>query len=264
MGSLALVSSSAALAEPQESRRPVEAPRKPSVDPSEAVAPLLANLSDLQDRVVRIRTLTGLRFDSSAEGKVVYDYTYGSGVFVSQDGVIATAYHLVRNRTKVPESRREVAVLLHGGSGYLPVDVIAEEPRADLALIQANPRALPFRKWFSLSGKPQPLEGDRSYVLGLRAAAPPDAFEIGVIEGRFRDPDQRLSELYKGDVEGRGPWVGISQRIFPGYSGGAIVDAAGALTGIVIGAPELRGDWVDLSFGVSAEVIGRLLARHQT
>jgi hypothetical protein len=84
-----------------------------------------------------------------------------------------------------------------------------------------------------------------------------------VIEGVFIDGSLRLAELYKNDMEERGPWVAISQQIFPGYSGGAILNASGALTGIVVGAPELRGEWRDFSFGVSAQAIERLLLKYK-
>lgn len=224
-----------------------------------AVQRALVEIHELEQRVVRVRTLKSFRFDSSSRGEVIYDYTYGSGAVLGSQGIIVTAYHLVRDRNKVAEQRREVAVLFAGSERYVPSEVIAEDARADLALLRVNRRALPSGGGFSSHRASQPRTGDPSYVVGLRAEAAPESFEVGVIAGQFLDPSARLESLYHGDLEGRGPWVGITQRIFPGYSGGPILDASGALQGIVVGAPEVEGEWKEFSFGVSAERIDQLL-----
>jgi S1-C subfamily serine protease len=216
-------------------------------------------LEEIAQRIVRIRSLTKVRIDPKAPQGLVYEYTYGTGELISADGLIATAYHLVRDRQKSILGAEEVAVLVRDAKNYVPVDVIAEDPASDVALLQVNPRALPERKYFSMERTSLPEPGERSYVVGLRAEAAADELELGIVAGRFLDARKRLEELAGEKKLGPGPWITISQMILMGYSGGAILDSSGHLVGIVGGAPELHGKWVELSYGTGVEAVMRLV-----
>ncbi len=218
----------------------------------------IASLVDLTDRIVRVRTLIGIRIDSESPESLVYDYSYGTGVLLPEPGLVATAQHLVRARFDVPEGEQEVAIMTRDSAGYLPVDVVTEDAESDLAILSANRRAVPRSKYFRpSSGSPPPI-GAEAYVLGIRAAAPPEDFEVGVISGRFVKGEERLIEV-GGDSYRDRPWLAVSQKILPGYSGGAILDAGGTLVAIVVGAPFHGDEWTGFSFGISVEALVPLL-----
>jgi S1-C subfamily serine protease len=194
----------------------------------------------------------------------VYEYTYGTGVLVNGEGRIVTAFHLVRDRKRSLAGIEEVAIFLRASRSYVPVDVIAEDPISDIAVLRASPRALPYGKFFSIAkGRPLPKVGERSYVIGLRADASEDSFEVGIVGGTFIDAGSRLEELARGKKLGPGPWITVSQMILFGYSGGAIIDGSGELIGIVVGAPELKGKWAEFSYGSGVDAVLRLFAEKE-
>src|SRR5262249_6175968 len=130
-------------------------------------------LEEIAQRIVRIRSLAKVRIDPKAPQALVYDYIYGTGELISSDGLIATAYHIVRDRQKSITGVEEVAVLLRDAKNYIPVDVIAEDPESDVALLQVDPHVFAGRKFFSIERINLPEPGERSYVVGLRAEAAP-------------------------------------------------------------------------------------------
>ncbi len=217
-------------------------------------------LEEIEARIVRVRTLSKTRIDPKVPEGMVYEYTYGTGVFVDGEGTIATAFHLVRDRQKSLVGVEDVAILFRSSRSYIPVDVIAQDPINDVALLRVSPRALPQRKYFILRSAP-PNPGERSYVVGLRAEAAADSFEVGIVGGTFVDAGLRMETLAGDRKLGPGPWITISQMILFGYSGGAILDGSGNLVGIVGGAPELKGKWVEFSYGTGIEAVLRLLTK---
>lgn len=221
------------------------------------------SLAGIEARIVRIRTLVRATLDPKVPTGVVYEYSYGTGAVIGSDGLIATVHHLLRNRQRPIAGGEDVAILTSTSSNYLPVDVLLEDPASDTALLRANPRALRSGKHFDLppEAAPLPLPGERSYVVGLRAEAPAESFEMGIIRGTFIEARERLAEIAAGRPMGQGPWVTISQMILQGYSGGAILDGSGNLIGLVVGAPEWKGRWVEFSYGVGIEAILNLVAK---
>lgn len=217
----------------------------------------IETLSTLFGSVVRVRALSATRIEPNSGGALVRDYEYGSGVLLDPSGLIVTAAHVIRDRHRFPPDEQEVEVLARGTRQYVPAEVVVEEPGDDLALLRVNPRVVQGLEAL----RPVAPETGRStgpaYVLGIRAGAPPEEFEIGIIAGSFRDVDARLAELGGlASVDGR--YLGLSQEIFPGYSGGPILDERGALVGVVLGAPNLEGRWVEFSYGMGGAAIVRL------
>lgn len=221
---------------------------------------LIVDYVSLTDRVVRVRSLSRVTLDPGFPGGLISEFDYGTGVLVGQSGLILTAQHLIRDRSLLPEESQKVAILTRTSPGYLPVEVVAEDPTRDVAVLRATPRFLP--KDRTLDADPakstRPVVGSTAFVIGIRADAPPDDFEVGVIEGRFVDASSQLVEI-GGDKYESDLYVCVSQRIFLGYSGGAVLDGSGRLVGIVVGAPYKGDQWIGFSFGVSIETLENLI-----
>ncbi|HVT59516.1 MAG TPA: serine protease [Thermoanaerobaculia bacterium] len=200
-----------------------------------------------------------IRLDPKNPEGAVYEYSYGTGVLVGADGTIVTANHVVRDHQRAT-GRETVGILTRGSRHYLPVDIVAQDADSDIALLRASPRLLGHKSFFALGPPRLPKPGERSYVVGLRAAAAAESFEIGIIGGSFVDATKRLTELAGGRRPGIGPWITVSQITLQGYSGGAVLDAPGNLVGIVVGAPEWKGEWSEFSYGVGIEALLRLRA----
>jgi serine protease Do len=132
----------------------------------------------------------------------------GAGVIWHQDGLVVTNAHCVRHR--------RLLVRTVGGHS-LDADVVAHDPRLDLALLEAP----------GLRGH-APVLGD---VEGLRAGelllalghplGVSGALALGVLHTVARD-------LQSGDIR----WICADVRLAPGNSGGPLADAAGRVVGI--------------------------------
>jgi S1-C subfamily serine protease len=217
--------------------------------PGQAAPPSLEPLDALLDGVVRVRTLAGLRLGE--QGEVVATYEYGSGALLA-GGFVLTALHTLRDWDRLEPRDREVSILTRTSSGYFPVEVVATNLRRDIAVLRVNPRAL--RGARPLAVAPEaPRAGERAVALGIRAAAAPELFEAGILNGVTLDVRNRMLELGGEAVARGGPWLGISQKILPGYSGGPILNGTGALVGIILGAPFVDDAWSEFSYGVRLE-----------
>jgi S1-C subfamily serine protease len=141
----------------------------------------------------------------------------GSGVLVSDDGVILTALHVVEGAD---------AITLTFANGDTAVGhVVEEQPQRDIAMVQAE--EVPDDVSPAVLGNPGLPVGSEAYAVG----SPYGLFgslSAGVISGRdrsFRLPD--------GDVTVDG-LIQFDAAVNPGNSGGPLLDRAGHVIGIVI------------------------------
>jgi serine protease Do len=132
----------------------------------------------------------------------------GAGVIWHPDGLVVTNAHCVRHR------RLSIRM---GDGRSLDADVVAHDPRLDLALLEAP----------GLRGR-APILGDveslRTGELLLALGHPlgvSGALALGVLHAVARD--QR-----SGGVR----WICADVRLAPGNSGGPLTDAAGRVVGI--------------------------------
>lgn len=160
--------------------------------------------------------------------------SFGTGIIVRKEGILATCYHVVRGALE-DGSGLEVRVQLHDGSIY-PATVYAADPRSDLATLQIQ-----HSKPLNLS----PITvGDGSklfagqFVLAIGnpfgVAAPDGATSAswGIISNIRRSADQ----YYAGnkptiEMHGR-TLVQTDARLNMGSSGCALVNLRGELVGI--------------------------------
>jgi len=155
---------------------------------------------------------------------VVYEETWffqivpkrgtGSGFLISEDGLILTNSHVIEG------DPRQLQVTLHDQSRYR-AQILANDPRSDLALIKITPRKkLPFLK----------LGNSDNLQVGQKVLAIGNPFGLagtlttGVVSALHRsisDADRTLEDMIQTDA-----------AINPGNSGGPLLDSAGNVIGI--------------------------------
>lgn len=155
---------------------------------------------------------------------VVYEETWffqivpkrgaGSGFLISEDGLILTNSHVIEG------DPRELQVTLHDQSRYR-AQILANDPRSDLALIKITPRKkLPFLK----------LGNSDNLQVGQKVLAIGNPFGLagtlttGVVSALHRsisDADRTLEDMIQTDA-----------AINPGNSGGPLLDSSGNVIGI--------------------------------
>ena len=136
----------------------------------------------------------------------------GSGVVVSEDGLILTNAHVVADGTRVDVATTDGRVL--------NATVVSVDPASDLALLKATGggrfRFVPFAD----NDLPEP--GTRLYVLGNPGNQGPQIAWARMGAHRALRVGARPLEF----------WSEIEAPIGPGNSGGAVLDAAGRLVGL--------------------------------
>lgn len=152
----------------------------------------------------------------------------GSGVIIDDDGLIITNHHVAGKATRL-------TCRLHDGSEWLG-DLLGADPMTDLALLRMR---LP------QSGKPRPKlkvaefgdsdevkVGDLCYAMGSPAGLSQSVTK-GIISNTalissgsqsFRLDGENVGELVR--------WLGHDAVIYPGNSGGPLVDENGRIIGI--------------------------------
>ena len=159
-----------------------------------------------------------------------------SAVVVRQDGVLLTAYHVVKDA-------REVQIKLKNGETYDDVALLGVDQRRDIAALRVSATNLPTLPIASLDRvKP----GMAVYSVSQAAALPWTASSGLISAVRMAD-----------EVPGTGAGYRLLQftaPVSPGSSGGLLVDSSGRLLGIIVGAAP---DGQNLNFAVPIEsVIG--------
>ena len=153
----------------------------------------------------------------------------GSGFFVSEDGQVITAWHVLQG-----VARAELK--LPRGERYPLTTVLAEDQKADLLKLSVHiPGGTPFLKVADI----RPQVGEHVLVVGS-----PMGLEESVSEG--------LVSAIR-NIKDRGEFLQISAPISPGSSGGPVVNLQGRVIGVA--AFQVRGQ--NINFAVLG---GRILA----
>jgi S1-C subfamily serine protease len=138
----------------------------------------------------------------------------GSGVIVSEDGLIVTNHHIVAGAID-----GSVVVTLYNGE-RTSARVVGSDASADLAVLKVRTRRLPFLR----IGRGEDLRrGQRVISLGNGSGLGRNgdlAVTAGVISGVRRD-------IVPGSA-----WCEMDAHIYPGCSGGPVCDMSGRVVGI--------------------------------
>lgn len=160
-------------------------------------------------------------------------FALGSGVIVRPDGVVLTAYHLVKDA-------QEVQLRLKSGEVFDLVELLGYDERRDIAAVRVSGHGLPILP----SVSPESAKaGETVYVVSHPGALSWTA-SAGILSAL------RLAD----NVPGAGSGYRLLQFTAPvsaGSSGGALVDAKGDVLGIVIGSANGQ----DLNFAVPVESV---------
>jgi Do/DeqQ family serine protease len=154
----------------------------------------------------------------------------GSGVIVSEDGVVLTNNHVV-------EAADEIEVSLNDGGKY-PATLIGSDPESDLAVLRVKaPTKLPAASFGSTDGL---RIGDVVLAIG-------NPFDVGQTVTMGIVSALGRSQLGINTFEN---FIQTDAAINPGNSGGALVDADGNLVGINTAIYSRSGGSLGIGFAI--------------
>jgi S1-C subfamily serine protease len=182
----------------------------------------------------------------------------GTGMIISSSGEVLTNHHVVAQSTSIK-------VTIAGRSQTYDAHVIGVDPTADVALIQIEGvSGLPTVKFANSSAL---SVGDTVVAIGnaLGAGGTPH-----VTQGSITALDQSITASEGGSqTEQLGGMIESDAVIYPGDSGGALVNQSGQVVGMITaGQPQgFRSSASDIGYAVPSDtalgVVNRLRAREQ-
>jgi serine protease Do len=189
------------------------------------VSPSVVSVVVTQTRIVTVAPFGGFGFDDFFRDFFPH-HSYreevrsmGSGVIVSEDGLVVTNAHVVYNAT-------EIKVTLPDNRGF-PAEIVAVDNSLDLALLRISGTNLPVAP---LGTSSDLLIGEWAVAIGnpfgflIEDAQP--TVTVGVISAVGRDVRPSRSDLVLSNM------IQTDAAINPGNSGGPLVNAAGEVIGI--------------------------------
>lgn len=209
---------------------PSAAPQQP---PAKAAVPLGVSAKresfDLVTLAKKTRSAVVLVEVFDQSNKVI---ATGSGFFISEDGMLVTNFHVIENA-------HSIVARAESGAMYQVVGAIAGDQKADLALLKAVAKGMPFLG-FRDSEKAE--AGEKVAVIGS-----PLGLEGSVSEGII----SAKRTLSTGEQ-----WLQITAPISPGSSGSPVINSTGEVIGV---ASMLLRDGQALNFAVPSESVWRLV-----
>jgi Do/DeqQ family serine protease len=168
----------------------------------------------------------------------------GSGVILSEDGVVVSNYHVVGMAT-------DIRVVLNDRREFSARVLLGDED-SDLAILKIDaPDALPFLE----------LRDSDSVEVGELALAIGNPFGVGqtvssgIVSG--------LARSGGSGGQGRGYFIQTDAPINPGNSGGALVDTAGQLIGVNTSILTRSGGSNGIGFAIPANLVAAFVAQAQ-
>ncbi len=143
----------------------------------------------------------------------------GTGVLLSQDGIAATAYHVVKDAERIEGT-------LSDGRTVSSIEVLNVDEEKDVAILKLpDPQSMtgkqPFYKVLEIRENTV-KHGEKMYAIGYPLKNTPI-----ITEGIVNNP--------KAEINGRDRIL-TSAQIVSGMSGGPIIDLQGRLIGIISGS----------------------------
>jgi S1-C subfamily serine protease len=158
-----------------------------------------------------VATLTALDASGRAIGQ-------GTGFFITNNGVLVTAYHVVKGAATIRAH-------LPSGAYYVLKDIRAADEKADVAVLQFDATDTPSVS--ALGDSDRLRVGDEVYAIGA-----PAGLEGTVSTGSISNPVQQIGDR---------SYIQFTAPISPGSSGGGLFDEHGEVIGItaaLVASPE--------------------------
>lgn len=152
------------------------------------------------------------------EGRVGATLGVGTGFFVTSDGLVMTAYHVVDQNSNQPCASRLVAIT--STEEEYPLDLVGYDIYMDVATLRADvSRAVPYLP----AATAKPRVGDQVVAIGnsrgdFLAPRAGRVTRLGVEAGR--------ADFASGTIE-------LTNSLAPGDSGGPVVNSGGEVIGVV-------------------------------
>jgi len=167
----------------------------------------------------------------------------GSGVLLSEGGLIVTNHHVV-------EGASELEVVLHNKQSY-PAKVLGKDPSTDLALLKIEASGLPAISF----GDSDKLETGE-WVLAIG-----NPFDLtstvtaGIVSGKGRNINL-IREKSNLAIES---FIQTDAAVNPGNSGGALVNLRGELVGINTAIASPTGSYSGYSFAIPSDLVKKVV-----
>jgi len=211
------------------------------------------SLSDLYKQVnssvVVIDIISVAPEKSGNQVELVAQASQGSGVLISEDGLIWTAAHVV-------QSAEEVQIEFIDGDIY-QASVLASNEEADVALVQiSGDFQIKNKKVVAIGDSDKVDIGEDVFVLGA-----PHGFKQslsrGILSGRY-SPENLMNNFIK--IE----FLQTDASINPGNSGGPMFNMRGEVIGIASRIYTNSGGFEGIGFAMSSNVAKKLLMEETT
>jgi serine protease Do len=205
----------------------------------------LVNLyKKVNSSVVVIQTVNKVSAGSGDKMKVNTLSGQGSGVLISNEGLIWTASHVVHSADKV-------SVKFTDGDIYDAV-VLSSSPLADVALIKIKGDFKLKEKYIATIGdSDKSLIGEEIFVIGAPLGVE-QTLTKGIISGRIK-PENTIDNF--SPVE----YIQTDAAINPGNSGGPMFNMKGEIIGIASFILSKSGSSAGLGFGATSNVAKKIL-----
>lgn len=173
----------------------------------------------MEEGVVTIYSETKGAIGASGSGQ-------GTGFFISSDGDILTAYHVIAEAT-------ELSVFTHGGESSKSVSLVAALPEYDLAIIRAD--GLNRFRYFSIT-RSIPEASDRVTIVGSPRGLPSQ-----IIQG-YPTFSGTISSLRLSASNGRAIFkraievIPLDITVYNRLSGAPVLDASSSVVGVLSGS----------------------------
>ena len=191
-----------------------------------------------------------------------YNFTptaFGSGIVVDGVGLVLTAYHLVRPATEFSDSDSRLVVFAADGTRR-PADVIAADPRSDLAMLRVVADGPLGWQAIEIGAGERLRPGQFVLALGnpfgVAAADGLTSASWGIVSNIRRRPaiDSRYEEeRQRPPLYAFSTLVQTDARLNLGISGGALIDVEGRLVGVTMALAAASGSDVPGGFALPAD-----------
>lgn len=166
----------------------------------------------------------------------------GSGVIISEDGYIATNFHVINDAT-------DIEVILWNKESYA-AKIIGYDRKTDLALLKIDSKPLTF---LNFGDSDKVSTGDKIYALGH-----PFRMDATVTEGIVSGKHRQLGISKKPEM--LESFIQTDAVINPGNSGGALINTSGDLIGINTAILTRSGNFEGYSFAIPSNLAHKILS----